>query len=112
MRWLSVHEVAEMLEWDPAALHRLLTATKGTVLPGAIREEDHSWSVPESAVRRITGAGLFLFSIPRLAELLDCDAENLRRQMRAGRLRVIRVPNVGIRVPWSEYQRLLGRMEQ
>jgi hypothetical protein len=112
MRWLSVAEVAEAIEWDAAALRRLLKATGGAVLPGAVLENDGAWMVPESAVRRITGAGLFLFSIPRLAELLDCDAEHLRWLARSGKLKVIRIPNVGQRVPWSEYQRLLGRAAQ
>lgn len=110
LRWLSVDEVAEALEWDINALHRLLTATKGDVMPGAIQDDSGAWSVPESALRRLTGAGLFLFSIPRLAELLDCNAETLRRMAKAGRLQVRNIEGVGLRVPWSEYQRLTRRV--
>lgn len=109
MRWLGLEEVAEALEWDEAALRRLLVATKGEALPGAVQEDDGTWTVPESALRRLTGAGLFLFSIPRLSELLDCDPETLRRLARSGKLKTVQIPNVGARVPWSEYQRLTGR---
>ncbi len=109
MRWLGLEEVAEALEWDAAALRRLLVATRGEAMPGAVQEDDGTWSVPESALRRLTGAGLFLFSFPRLAELLDCDATHLRRLAKAGKLRTVQIPNVGARVPWSEYQRLTGR---
>lgn len=109
MRWMTVEETAIALDWDEAALGRLLAATSGAVLPGAVREDDGTWRVPESAVRRITGAGLFLFSIPTLAELLDCDAGHLRRLARDGKLKTVEVPHVGKRVPWVEYQRLVGR---
>jgi hypothetical protein len=109
MRWLGLDEVAEALEWDEAALRRLLVATKGEAMPGAVQEADGAWSIPESALRRLTGAGLFLFSFSRLAELLDCDPETLRRLARSGKLKTVQIPNVGARVPWSEYQRLTGR---
>jgi hypothetical protein len=109
MRWLGLEEVAEALEWDAAALRRLLVATRGEAMPGAVQEDDGTWTVPESALRRLTGAGLFLFSFSRLAELLDCDATHLRRLAKAGKLRTVQIPNVGARVPWSEYQRLTGR---
>jgi hypothetical protein len=109
MRWLTLSETAEALDWDADALARLLSHTKGSVLPGALQEDDGSWSVPESAVRRITGAGLRLFSVPTLADLIDGDAGNLRRLIRAKKLAVVVIKNVGQRVPWSEYQRLLGR---
>jgi hypothetical protein len=109
MRWLGLEEVAEALEWDAAALRRLLALTKGQAMPGAVQEHDGTWTVPESALRRLTGAGLFLFSFPRLAELLDCDAPHLRRLAKAGKLKTVQIPNVGARVPWSEYQRLTGR---
>jgi hypothetical protein len=109
MRWMGLEEVAEALEWDAAALRRLLVATRGEAMPGAVQEEDGTWSVPESALRRLTGAGLFLFSFSRLAELLDCDATHLRRLAKAGKLKTVQIPNVGARVPWSEYQRLTGR---
>lgn len=109
MRWLGLEEVAEALEWDAAALRRLLVATRGEAMPGAVQEDDGTWTIPESALRRLTGAGLFLFSFPRLAELLDCDATHLRRLAKAGKLRTVQIPNVGARVPWSEYQRLTGR---
>ena len=109
MRWLGLDEVAEALEWDAAALRRLLVATRGEAMPGALQEADGTWSVPESALRRLTGAGLFLFSFSRLAQLLDCDATHLRRLAKAGKLRTVHIPNVGQRVPWSEYQRLTGR---
>lgn len=112
MRWLRLDEVADALEWDAEALRRLLVATRGGVMPGALLEDSGTWTVPECALRRITGAGLFLFSIPRLAELLDCNAEHLRRLKRAGKLKVITIPDIGQRVPWSEYQRLLGRSKQ
>lgn len=112
MQWFSVAQAAEKLDWDEAALARLLRATRGAVLPGAAQEADGSWAVPESAVRRITGAGLFLFSIPRLAELLDCDAGHLRRMRREGKLQAVEIPGVGLRVPWSEYQRMTGRAER
>jgi hypothetical protein len=108
MRWLSLPEAAHALDWQPEALARLLTATRGEMLPGAIQEPE-GWTIPESALRRITGAGLFLFSFGRLAELIDCDAETLRRLARAGKLQTVTIPNVGQRVPWSEYQRLTGR---
>ena len=109
MRWLGLDEVAEALEWDAAALRRLLVATRGEAMPGAVQEDDGTWTVPESALRRLTGAGLFLFSFSRLAQLLDCDATHLRRLAKAGKLRTVHIPNVGQRVPWSEYQRLTGR---
>jgi excisionase family DNA binding protein len=110
LRWLSALEAAEALDWDPAALERLLASRAGAELfPGAVREPE-GWTVPESALRRVTGAGLFLFSVPRLAELLDCDAGTLRRMIRAGKLRAVRLPGIGQRVPWSEYQRLTGRV--
>lgn len=109
MRWLGLDEVAEALEWDAAALRRLLVATRGEAMPGAVQEDDGTWTIPESALRRLTGAGLFLFSISRLSELLDCDPETLRRLVRAGKLKTVQIPNVGQRVPWSEYQRLTGR---
>jgi hypothetical protein len=108
MRWLALSEAAEAMDWDADALHRLLTATSGACLPGSIREAE-GWQVPESAIRRITGAGLFLFSVPRLAELLDCDAGHLRRLIRAGKIKAVKIPDVGQRVPWAEYQRLLGK---
>jgi hypothetical protein len=79
------------------------------VLPGAIQDDDGAWSVPESALRRITGAGLFLFSIPTLSSLLDCSEYHLRELIKAGKLKAIKIPDVGQRVPWSEYQRLIGR---
>lgn len=109
LRWYGVEEAAELLEWDAGALRRLLTATGGSVLPGAVQEDDGAWSVPESALRRITGAGLFLFSVPRLAELLDCDAGHLRRLIRAGQVQAVQIAGIGQRVPWSEYQRLTRR---
>lgn len=109
LRWLSVEEVAEALEWDTDALHRLLTVTRGDVMPGAIKDDSGAWSVPESALRKLTGAGLLLFSIPRLAELLDCNAETLRRMAKSGTLEVRHIPGIGQRVPWSEYQRLTRR---
>jgi len=109
MRWMGLDEVAEALEWDEAALRRLLAATKGAVMPGAVQDGDGTWCVPEAALRRLTGAGLFLFSFSRLAELLDCDVTHLRRLSKAGKLKVVQIPNVGQRVPWSEYQRLTGR---
>jgi excisionase family DNA binding protein len=109
MQWLSVAESAERLDWDESALRRLLVATGGSVLPGSIQEGDGGWSVPESALRRITGAGLFLFSVTTLSELLDCHPETLREMIRGGRLRAVRIDGIGQRVPWSEYQRLLGR---
>jgi hypothetical protein len=107
MQWLTSVETAERIDWDAAALHRLLTQTRGAVLPGAVREDDGTWMVPESALRRITGAGLFLFSLTTLAELLDCDYEHLRKLTKAGKLKAIKIPNVGLRVPWAEYQRLI-----
>jgi hypothetical protein len=109
MQWLTVEETAERLDWDAAALRRLLTHTRGAVLPGAVREGDGTWQVPESALRRITGAGLFLFSLTTLAELLDCDYEHLRKLTKAGKLKAIKIPNIGVRVPWSEYQRLVNQ---
>jgi hypothetical protein len=109
VRWLSVDETADHLDWEPGALRRILSATRGQILPGAMQDDDGTWSVPETALRRLTGAGLFLFSIRTLSELLDCEAETLRRLARAGKLRVVEVPGVGKRVPWAEYQRLIGR---
>jgi hypothetical protein len=109
MRWLSVEEVAESLDWDARALGRLMRATRGSVLPGAFQDDDGAWSVPESALRRITGAGLFLFSIPTLAGLLDCSEDHLRELVRTGKLNAVKIPDVGQRVPWAEYQRLTGR---
>jgi hypothetical protein len=109
MQWLSVAETAESLDWDEAALRRLLVATGGAVLPGAVQEDDGGWAVPESALRRITGAGLFLFSVGTLADLLDCTAESIRRLIRAGRIKTVTIEGVGQRVPWCEYQRLTGR---
>lgn len=109
MTWLTVSEAALRLDWDAVSLERLLDATRGSVLPGAIQEGESGWAVPEAALRRITGAGLFLFSIPTLAGLLDCDARHLRRLAKAGKLEVVKIPDVGQRVPWREYQRLTGR---
>jgi hypothetical protein len=109
MQWLTVEETAERLDWDAAALRRLLTHTRGSVLPGAVQEGDGSWQVPESALRRITGAGLFLFSLTTLAELLDCDYEHLRKLTKAGKLKAVKIPNIGVRVPWSEYQHLVNQ---
>lgn len=108
MAWLSVAEAADRLDWDAGELERLLRHSEGRLLPGA-ECEGGVWSVPESALRRITGAGLMMFSIPTLAALLDADAETLRRMVRAGRLQVVRIEGVGQRVPWSEYQRLARR---
>jgi len=107
MQWFSAAEAADRLDWDALALHRLLTHTRGAVLPGAVQEGDGTWTVPESALRRITGAGLFLFSVGTLAELLDCTAESIRRLIRSGKIRVVQIEGVGQRVPWSEYQRLI-----
>jgi hypothetical protein len=108
MRWMDVEEAAAALDWDAGALERVLRTTKGRVLPGAIQDKDGAWNVPESAIRRITGAGLMLFSIPTLAELLDCQADTLREHVRSGKIAVVNVPGVGRRVRWAEYQRLIG----
>ena len=109
MQHLSVAEAAVALDWDADALRRLLTHTGGLVLPGSSQKGDGTWSVPESALRRITGAGLLLFSIPTLANLLDADAGHLRRLARSGKLKVIKIQDIGQRVPWAEYQRLLAK---
>lgn len=109
MRWLSLAEAAERLDWQPEALQRLLEHTSGELLPGAEQDEQGAWAVPESALRRITGAGLFLFSIPTLARVLDASAETLRQMARDGRLKTVKIDGIGQRVPWSEYQRLTGR---
>jgi hypothetical protein len=109
MQWLTIEETAERLDWDAVALRRLLSHTRGAVLPGAVQEGDGTWQVPESAVRRITGAGLFLFSVGTLAELLDCTAESIRRLIRAGKVKAVQIDGIGQRVPWSEYQRLVNK---
>jgi hypothetical protein len=105
----SLDDAAQRIDWDASALRKLLAHTDGAILPGATLEQG-VWSIPEAALRRVTGSGLLLFSIPTLAQLMDCDAGHLRRMARTGKLQVIEVPGIGKRVPWSEYQRLTGRV--
>ncbi len=53
-KWLTLDEAAEFLRFEPQELRRMLDRVPDA-LPGATREDDGSWSVPEKALRAVFG---------------------------------------------------------